>query len=745
MHSLLGHDVDAGEQLQRAPNRAAADQPPPGSGALQDTDVVPWAQILHCARSRVGSMALLHEFMVSLAFACVYLLALTLQIDAFSSFQVSGAMRGLLVDAQARTSSGEMKGFFDICSYRDWYEWADTVLVEEYYGSTERDYTGRPVTGRMRHMLNWQNHILGGITVVQQRSAGVPCRSSAAGIALPHACTRDTDRSPDTQAYGSCDAALFTSCTADRKFGASNFSAALQSSFVVQLGPDEGAAKAQLLALQDGNWIDARTRRIQVFVHVWNLNTDVLQSHEMAVLFRAGGVTRAFFTERHAQSEYYNFADPQHRLRAVLEAVSLAFLVHFWIVEIAEIYYSWRGRFFLTHFKSGWNIADLLHCAIFSSAAITWAMFVARFPREHFAQLFDDDDDVVSTHALAILDFFPLYDLYVQLSGAAIVFHLLKMLKTFRFHIKTSAVVNTVSNIAAPMFSFLASLSVVFFSFVYVAHIDFGLFFMDWHTLSFAAGSAANAFFETLPLSDVDKLPTFANYYFYWQFVYVIVMNFIAMNLVVAIIIEGHQLSVERKAVTRFASQRMLDQFIVAVLSILCMPVAAIQTVTSRFGNGIHKRVHGLHQRLSCIFGHRFQVHYSAPHYFLDLSERLNFSDHKDVAFGLIMAEVEKKCNNHGVADWSREAVSMALSHFMQGIKIQTKNACKAQMHHKALEPLKKNSTGVRVRAADLGKSNIQLRDEVVLMLRSHAKSLQRHSDSLHAVSFAFPVCFCLC
>jgi hypothetical protein len=268
---------------------------------------------------------------------------------------------------------------------------------------------------------------------------------------------------------------------------------------------------------------------------------------------------------------------------------------------------------------------------------------------------------------------------------------------------------------------------------------------MDWHTLSFAAGSAANAFFETIPLSDVDKLPIFANYYFYWQFAYVIVMNFIAMNLVVAIIIEGHQLSVERKAVTKFASQRMLDQFVVAVISILCMPVAAVQTVTSRFGNGIHKRVHGLHKRLSGIFGHRFQVHYIAPHYFLDLSERLSLSDHKDVAFGLIMAEVAKKCINHGVADWSREAVSMVLSHFMQSIQIQTKNAFKARMHHKALEPLKKNSTGVRVRAADLGKSNIQFRDEVVLMLRSHAKNLQKHSDALHAVSFAFSVFLCLC
>jgi hypothetical protein len=52
---------------------------------------------------------------------------------------------------------------------------------------------------------------------------------------------------------------------------------------------------------------------------------------------------------------------------------------------------------------------------------------------------------------------------------------------------------------------------------VYIAHVDFGPFIEDWYTISFASGSAVTALFQSTPLSDIDTLPDFARYYFYWQ------------------------------------------------------------------------------------------------------------------------------------------------------------------------------------------------------------------------------------
>ena len=92
----------------------------PRAQALRHDDVVPWRKIVHCARFRAASMAMLKEFAITLAFTCVYLTTLNAQLDAFGSFQVSGAMRGAVADAKAMNSRGDMKGFFDIKSHDDW-------------------------------------------------------------------------------------------------------------------------------------------------------------------------------------------------------------------------------------------------------------------------------------------------------------------------------------------------------------------------------------------------------------------------------------------------------------------------------------------------------------------------------------------------------------------------------------------------------------------------------------------------
>ena len=694
---------------------------------LNDDDIVPWLHIQQCARARIASNLLLKEFVLTLAFACVYLLALNMQVDAFSSYQVSGPMRAQLVDGKCKNSHGDMKGFFDINSYFDWYEWAANVLVRELYGSTERDYSGRPTLGARRHMFNWQNRIIGGITVLQQRSLGQPCHTSAAGSSLRNACTRnDWD---NNQPYGQCNPTFFRTCTEDSQFGtlrnvsvpADLLDSVLDSSFYVQLGPDESAALAQLEALQAGSWLDSRTRRIQVYVNVWNLNIDVLQSHEMTVEFFTGGLTRVFFTERHTKSEHYNLKKSEQLLRVVLEAISVAFLFYFWINEIQELYHSWRLGFFRTYWKSGWNIVDLLHCLFMSASVIAWVIFIVYLPRQHFLNFFDANDDAAAFDVLTLLSVFPQYDLYIQLSGSTVFFTLLKMLKCFRFHLKASVIVSTLANMASPLFNFVFGLAVIFFSFVYIAHVDFGPFLEDWYTVPFAAGSAVNALFQSIALSDIDTLPDFARYYFYWQFSFVIVMNFIMLNLVVAIIIEGYMTSMERRQLKSFTSQRMIDQFLVGVLTILVMPFAALPKALGQ----------GPHQRISGIFGRRLQVHYSAPSFFLGLSMHLDVPQHNHVSFGFIMTEIEKHSSVLGGRESHRDAVTEVLLHFMESINFFSQKIVRARL--KATNAYQEQlAAGPKHSVAS---PSVQLRDEAVLMLRSHSRTLQRHSDSLHAVS----------
>jgi hypothetical protein len=713
----------------------------PRAQALHHDDVVPWRKIVLCARHRAASMALLKEFVITLAFTCVYLTTLNAQLDASGSFQVSGAMRGAVADARAMNPRGDMKGFFDIKSHDDWYDWLGSVLVAQYYGSTEQDHMGRPYAAALRHMLNWQNRICGGVTVVQQRSSAAPCFTSAAGIALSEACTSDGDWD-NTRPYGRCHPGFFRTCTRDNKFGTgSNISngieriSMLDSSFFVQLGPDESSAKAQVRALQEGAWVDSLTRRLQVFVHVWNLNTDMLQSHEMAVVFYAGGITRVFFTERHTKSELYNLRKPEQLSRAVSELLVLAFLVYFWFVELRDIYFSWHGKFFRVHFKCAWNIVDLIHCGIMSAAAIVWVLCIVYLPRDHFLPMFDADDAVASSHALALLDFFPLYDLYVHLSAVTVFFNLLKMLKTFRFHLKTSVVVNTLSNMASPLFGFLAGFSVIFFGFVYVAHIDFGLFLMDWHSMVFAAGSAVNAIFQVLPLSDIDRLPLFANYYFAWQFVFIIVINFVSMNLIVAIIIEGYLTNVERMKIRRYSSQSIVDQIVVAVIAVFCSPFPTMLFTLHPRSNQICQRIHALHEQISGIFGRRFQLQYCAPYFVLSLCDLIAVPNHNAVSFGFILSEIQRKFALHGDTDSCREAVSEILLHFMNSIQKHSRTPISAEH---VLKPRQHVQRTAEVCSSDARSITVQLRDEAVLMLRSHARTLQRHSDALHSVSVSF-------
>ena len=740
---ISGHDaalVTLHRKREQSNDRLASPAAAVRSAAvLHDDDVVPWLHILHCSRSRVASKLLLKEFVLTLAFTCVYLVTLNMQIDAFSSYQVSGPIRGQLVDGRCKNSHGDMKGFFDINSYFDWYEWASNVLVAELYGSTEHDYSGRPTSGARRRMFNWQNRIIGGITVLQQRSLEQPCHTSAAGSALRNACTSN-DNWDNTRPYGRCNPDFFRTCTADNKFGTlRNISvpedlpdSVLDSSFYVQLGPDESTAMAQLEAMQAGSWIDSSTRRIQVYVHVWNLNIDVLQSHEMTVVFFSGGLTRMFFTERHTKSEHYNVRKSDQLLRVVLEAISVAFLFYFVIIEIQELYFSWRGGFFRTYWKSGWNMVDLLHCAVMSASVISWILFIIYLPHRHFLKLFDADDDLAALDALALLGFFPRYDLYVQLSGATIFFNLLKMLKSFRFHLKASIIVNTLANMASPLCNFVTGLAVIFFAFVYIAHVDFGPFIEDWYTISFASGSAVTALFQSIPLSDIDTLPDFARYYFYWQFGFVIVMNFIMLNLIVAIIIEGYMTSIERRQLKNYTSQRMVDQFLVGFITILVMPFAALPNALGQ----------GLHLRLSGIFGRRLQVHYSAPSFFLGLFMHLDVPQHNHVSFRVIWAEIEKHSSILGDQVANRGAVTEMLLHFMESIDHFSQKSARERL--KASGNLEQFAAGLNhpVGSSNFGSPAIQLRDEAVLMLRSHARTLQRHSDSLHAVSHvnAFPL-----
>jgi hypothetical protein len=160
--------------------------------------------------------------------------------------------------------------------------------------------------------------------------------------------------------------------------------------------------------------------------------------------------------------------------------------------------------------------------------------------------------------------------------------------------------------------------------------------------------------------------------------------------------------------------------------------------------NRICDRFQGLHEQISGIFGRRLQVHYAAPRFFLILCDRIVIPQHDEVTFGFILAEIHKKCAIPGDAALCREVVSEILLHFMENMKTRSKNT---ELHFKPRTGLPKPSRQLKTpanaepRAIDAGKFTVQLRDESVLMLRSHARSLQRHSDSLHSVGFECLAC----
>jgi hypothetical protein len=487
--------------------------------------------------------------------------------------------------------------------------------------------------------------------------------------------------------------------------------------------------------MQEGSWIDANTRRIQVFVHVWNINTDIVQSHEMAVLFYTGGNTRVFFSERHSKSDYYNDRSGSDVLRSALELVSLAFLCYFWVIELQKIYFSWRGRFLLLHFNSGWNSIDLMHCIFMTASAVLWAVIVSYLPKEHLLSLVDADDHVAAFHALALLDYFPLHDQYVLLSSITVFFNLLKVLKASRFHFKTSAVVNTISNMALPLLNFIIGFSVLFFSFVYIAHVDFGLYLRDWHTISFAAGSAVNAIFQSLPLSDIDHLPTFASGFFFWEFGFVVVVNFIAMNLIVAIIIEGYMLTLERKEIARATTPLVSDQVVGALLEFFCMPFALLFAVPWFTHGRMRQRVQGVHHRLSAVFGRRLQIQHFASDFILKLNEFIVVPPSGKMEFGLIISQLVGKFAFSVDDENFRAAISEVLIHFMQNIDKTQRKKTQVLPTIESARCLVNQQSQQSTQMTIGEKSRVQLRDEVVLMLRSHAQTLQRHSDFLHVVS----------
>ncbi|KAM6057828.1 polycystin-1-like protein 2 [Chlamydotis macqueenii] len=444
-------------------------------------------------------------------------------------------------------------GFHDVCSYRDFFMWANTTLVKNLYGS----YKGFITDGNSK--------LVGSARIRQVRVKGDTCPISPTLQHMIQECHAPySPQTEDTSDYGehwntlvfdnSSDLSSAWQYQSQSKLRGQPSWGKLAiyrgGGYVIQLGTDPKNASRILQYLFNNVWLDTFTRAVFVEFTVYNANVNLFCIINLMFETNALG---AFFTSTELQSvRLYPYTNSLHIFVVAAEVIYFLFLLYYMIVQ-GKLMKTLRWRYF----HSKWN---LLETAIILISWSALSVFVKRtvLGTRDISYYQEHKEDCISFNETARADAVLGYLIaFLVLLSTVKLWHLL------RLNPKLNMITSTLRRAWGDISGFITVIAIMFLAYSIATNLIFGWKLYSYKTLFDSAETMVSLQLGIFNYEEVlDYNPVLGSFLIGSCIIF---MTFVVLNLFISVILVAF--SEEQKHYQASEEEEIVDLMLMKLFS----------------------------------------------------------------------------------------------------------------------------------------------------------------------------------
>ncbi|XP_069594519.1 polycystin-1-like protein 2 [Ranitomeya imitator] len=435
-------------------------------------------------------------------------------------------------------------GLGKVCSYRDFFTWANTTFINNLYGT----FPGFVTDGNSK--------LVGSARIRQVRVQKDSCPVASALQTIIADC-----RAPYTldaeamEQYGErWNSSTFTNASDSNSAWIYRSQAKLRShptwgrvatyrggGYVVDLGGDRAAAAQTLQYLFDNVWLDTYTRAVFVEFTIYNANVNLFCLVRLMFETNALG---SFLTRANLQSiRLYPYTDGLHIFVVVAEVLYFLFVIYYMVVQ---------GKLLKTlrwgYFRSKWNLLELAIILISWSALSVFVKRTILGNREiNYYQ--DHKDEFVSFNETAAADAALGY-----LIAFLVLLSTIKLWHLLRLNPKLNMITATLRRAWGDISGFITVIAVMFLAYSIACNLIFGWKLNSYKTVFDSAKTMVSLQLGIFNYEEVlDYNPILGSFLVGSCIIF---MTFVVLNLFISVILvafseeqKNHQASEEEEIV----------------------------------------------------------------------------------------------------------------------------------------------------------------------------------------------------
>ncbi|NWW80638.1 PK1L2 protein, partial [Climacteris rufus] len=445
------------------------------------------------------------------------------------------------------------EGFHDVCSYQDFFTWANTTLLRNLYGS----YKGFITDGNSK--------LVGSARIRQVRVKGDTCPISARLQHVVEECHAPYSlQTEDTSLYGEhWNTSVFDN--------SSDLSSAWQyqsqsklrghpswgklaiysgGGYVIHLGTDAKNASRILQYLFNNVWLDTFTRAVFVEFTVYNANVNLFCI--ISLMFESNALG-AFFPSAELQSvRLYPYTNSLHIFVVAAEVIYFLFIVYYMTVQ-GKLMKSLRWRYF----HSKWNLLEMAIILISWSAL---SVFVKRtvLGTRDISYYQEHKEDSVSFSETARADAVLGYLIaFLVLLSTVKLWHLL------RLNPKLNMITSTLRRAWGDISGFITVIAIMFLAYSIAANLIFGWKLYSYKTLFDSAETMVSLQLGIFNYEEVlDYNPILGSFLIGSCIIF---MTFVVLNLFISVILVAF--SEEQKHYQASEEEEIVDLMLMKLFS----------------------------------------------------------------------------------------------------------------------------------------------------------------------------------
>jgi len=477
-----------------------------------------------------------------------------MQSNPYNTQSMVQAFKDHFTEATYRDiASFELKTFEDTVTEDDIWMWIQLIFLPRIY--VDRFSNGELRNGTDTHTLLLHNRLTNGFRMTQRRvlnGSNFFCIEREEFIEFSPNCygrvfldgrVGDVDESPFFSADGRIE---YEYVELDAGFGTWYD---IDVGYFQMFGFDKENAELRIQALRDRRWVNEGTAWLRLDFVTFNHNTGLFAHIKFVFDMTNTGEIRPRFEAESLSAVAYGTS--KDFARAALELVATLLWFYF-LVELitAAVRDARRTGKVLSHFKDFDSIAELIQALVFLVIFVLW-MIIVNYPvRDEFVvtteEISDQEGNQPNFTSLAYH-----YHNYFVCNACNILLALMRILSFMRINPNISQLSETFSNSRKNIAQFGIVLFLLILCFQLMGHLMFGSSLREFASFDEGFVSTVQIMLGGGSYYDLSRADKIAAPVFYYPFVFIMVL--IVFNMTIAIIMDGYDISMEKRKAAKTA------------------------------------------------------------------------------------------------------------------------------------------------------------------------------------------------